>query len=65
MKKPGLSCSTRKYLLVPMTRKVTGRLVLPVEDMDSFLADLASDATAEVKIVDAEIVETYESWIHA
>ena len=48
-----------------MTRKVTGCLVLPSEDMDSFLAELAPDATAEVKIVDAEIVESYESWIPA
>ena len=51
--------------LGPMTRKVTGHLVLPSEDMSSFLADLASDASAEVKIVDAEIVESYESWIPA
>jgi hypothetical protein len=51
--------------LGPMTRKVTGHLVLPSEDMSSFLAELAPDATAEVKIVDAEIVESYESWIPA
>ena len=54
-----------KIPLGPMTRKVTGHLVLPSEDMDSFLAELAPEATAEVKIVDAEIVESYESWIPA
>ena len=51
-----------KVPLGPWTREITGRLVLPSEDMGRFLADLAPDATAEVKIVDAEIVETYPNW---
>jgi hypothetical protein len=54
-----------KISLGPWTREITGRLVLPSEDMGRFLADLAPDATAEVKVVDAEIVESYESWIPA
>jgi hypothetical protein len=51
-----------KIPLGPWTREITGRLVLPSEDMGRLLANLAPDATAEVKIVDAEIVETYPNW---
>ena len=51
-----------KIPLGPWTREITGRLVLPSEDMGRFLMELAPDATAEVKIVDAEIVETYPNW---